>query len=175
MNDRLIHPKHIIRHFDFEGFQPIHLKFQDKCGQDWRKVPENILIQTLAENESPKWNITLSDKMMKYLHQYKDKCEDFDYLVQHIKWLALDIEIYNQGLAKEVLDRRIEHIIYRGQTLVRMKSDYVLLDRLGIDVNDVDELNEHYLTVAYAMKHSQRKSDEQLLLLQKVGIYGIYN
>jgi len=173
MTDRLIHPEHIIRHFDLESFQLIHLKFNNKCGQDWRKVPEDILIQTLAEYESPKWSITLSDKMNKYLKLFIDKGENFDSFVQQVKWLALDVEIYRQGLAQAVHDRRVEHIIYRGQTLVRMKEDYVLLDRLGIDVNDVDELNELYLTVAYAMKHTQRKSDEQLLFLHKIGLYAI--
>ena len=145
----------------------------NEYNQVWRDVPLDILIQILAQYQHPDWDITLSPSLLEYLESFKDKCENFDSFVQHIKWLALDVEIYKQGLAQEVHDRRIEHNEFRGGTLERMKADYVLLGTLGINVEAVQDLNEHYLIVTYAMKHTQRKSDEQLLFLSKLGLYAI--
>lgn len=145
----------------------------NSCNQDWRKVDEDTLIQILADYQNPKWDITLPDKMLKYFDVYIDNDEHIDTFVKQVKWLALDVEIYNQGLAQDVHDMRVEHIIYRGQTLFRMSSDYVLLNNLGIDLDDVIEWNELYLTVGYAMKHTQRKSDEQLLMIHKIALYSI--
>jgi len=176
------HPKHIIRHFDFESFQPIHFKFEDKCGQDWRKVPEDILIQILAEYQNPKWSITLSDKLMKYLRSFKDRFkadeeftadENWVYLVNHVQYLALDVEIYRQGLSQQVYKRRIELRKLSGNTLGELSNDYVLMWRLGLTKEDVKNEADIMTSFTYVMGNSQRPSDEQIFIPHKMSIYRI--
>jgi hypothetical protein len=150
----------------------------DKYNQDWRKVPEDALIQVLAENEHPDWVIKYPDTLDDILEDLFP--DDQSHLSDGVRKgfesffrkFTLDIEIYNQGLGQQVYKRRIEHIIHRGQTLERLKVDYILRERLNLEYEDIDTANKRLKEVAYAMKYVQKKpSDEQLLMPLKVGFY----
>lgn len=180
-----------------------HPAFNDYA-QDWRKVPEDTLIQALAEHQHPEWVITIPDDLMKYLESFRDNYnidsimpenhkdainkagytfnehltddegfsadDNFEYLLDHIKALILDVEIYRQGLSQQVYKARIEINKYRIETLQRLVDDYVLYWRFGLEQDDVlKQLNKIYLS-NYVMENSQRASDEQIFIPHFIGI-----
>tara|TARA_B100000579_G_C22581122_1_gene733555 strand:- start:94 stop:366 length:273 start_codon:yes stop_codon:yes gene_type:complete len=63
----------IIDPFREMGFGGISHPVIDKYSGDWKKVPEDTLIQLLAQNKHPAWDIELSDDLLEYLESFRDK------------------------------------------------------------------------------------------------------